>query len=145
MTDELARITELLQQAFCCSQVLILMGLEAQGKDNSDLVRAVQGLCGGIGSAGETCGSLTGAACLVGLYAGRGLLTETADRRLGLMLDELAEWFQDEIGGRYGGIRCEEILAGDPANQRLRCPGIVVETWQKARDLLVANGYELAG
>lgn len=144
MNDEL-RIAELLQQGFCCSQIMVLMGLEAQGKENPDLVRAVQGLCGGIGSAGETCGSLTGAACLLGLFAGRGLLTETADRRLGLMLDEVADWFREEVGGRYGGIRCAEILAGDPANQELRCPGIVIETWQKARDLLVANGYELAG
>lgn len=143
MTDEL-RIAELLQQGFCCSQVLVLMGLEAQDKENPDLVRAVQGLCGGIGSAGETCGSLTGAACLLSLYAGRGQPGEIADRQLGLMLDELADWFKDEIGQHYGGIRCSEILAGDPANQMLRCPGIVVETWQKARDLLVANGYELA-
>ena len=145
MTDELTRITELSQQGFCCSQVLVLMGLEAQGKEDANLVRAMQGLCGGIGSAGETCGSLTGAACLLGLYAGRGMLTETADRQLGLMLDELADWFKDEIGGRYGGIRCREILGDDPANQALRCPGIVIETWQKARDLLVANGYDLAG
>jgi hypothetical protein len=145
MTNELTRIAELQEQGFCCSQVLILMGLEAQGKKNADLVRAVQGLCKGIGSAGETCGSLTGAACLVGLYAGRGLLTETADWQLGLMLDELADWFKDEVGQLYGGIRCGEILGGDPANQALRCPSIVVETWQKARDLLVANGYDLTG
>ena len=145
MTDELMRISELLQHGFCCSQVLVLMGLEAQGKENADLVRAVQGLCGGIGSAGETCGSLTGAACLLGLYAGRGLPTETSDWQLGLMLDELAAWFKEDVGERYGGIRCSQILAGDPANQPLRCPGIVVETWQKARDLLAANGFDLVG
>lgn len=145
MADELTRIAELLQQGFCCSQVLLLMGLEAQGKEDPDLVRAVHGLCGGIGSSGETCGSLTGAACLLGLYAGRGLVTEMPDRRLNLMLDELVNWFEGEYSARYSGIRCDEILAGDPANQQLRCPGIVVETWQKARDLLAANGYELAG
>jgi len=144
MTDEL-RIAELLQQGFCCSQVLVLMGLEAQDRENADLVRAAHGLCGGMGSAGETCGCLTGAACLLGLFAGRGLLTEVADPRLGNMLDELTAWFKEEIGSRYGGIRCAEILAGDPANQGLRCPGIVIETWERARDLLAMNGYELGG
>jgi hypothetical protein len=145
MTDELRRIAELLQQRFCCSQVLSLMALEAQGKENPDLVRAMRGLCRGIGSSGGTCGSLTGAACLLGLYAGRGLPAKTEDRQLDLMLDELVDWFKDQVGQRYGGIRCDEILAGDPFNQAIRCPGIVVETWQKVRDILVANGYDLEG
>ncbi len=145
MEDDLTRITELLQQGFCCSQVLVLMGLEAQGKENPDLIRAMHGLCGGIGSAQETCGSLTGAACLLGLYAGRGQLTEAPNWQLGRMLDELADWFKEQVGQCYGGIRCADILAGDPANQPLRCPGIVVDTWQKAKDLLIDSGYELDG
>ncbi len=145
MSDELTRIAELLQQGFCCSQILVLMGLEAQGKENPDLVRAVHGLCGGIGSSGETCGTLTGAACLVGLYAGRGLPVEMPDGQLGPILDELVDWFQEQVGQQYGGIRCAEILAGDPANQALRCPGIVVDTWQKTRELLLARGYDLDG
>jgi C_GCAxxG_C_C family probable redox protein len=139
------RSAELLGQGFRCSQVLLLMGLEAQGKENPDLVRAMEGLCGGMGSSGETCGSLTGAACLLGLYAGRGRLTETADWQLDLMLDDLVDWFQEEIGQRYGGIRCQEILGDTPEDQGLRCPGIVADTWQKVRELLVANGYDLDG
>lgn len=145
MIDELETIAELTQDGFCCSQVLIQMGLKAQRKENPDLVRAVQGLCGGMGSARDTCGSLTGAACLLGLFAGRGLTTEVASPNLGPMLDEVTAWFTQEIGQRFGGICCADILAGDPANGPLRCPGIIVETWQKARDVLAANGYDVTG
>lgn len=140
--NDVERIAALQQQGFCCSQVLVMMGLEAQEKASPELVRAVQGLCGGMGSR-EVCGTLTGAACLLGLYAGRGGLAETKDARLGPMLQELVKWFQEEIGHRYGGILCAEILAAEPAGDPLRCPAIVVDTWQKAKEILEAKGYAL--
>ena len=143
MSDDLYRIAELAQQGFCCSQVLVILGLEAQGKTDPDLVRAVHGLCGGIGWSGDTCGTLTGAACVLSLYAGRGLVEETADWRLGAMLRDLVEWFTSECGALYGGIRCETILAGSPVNKQVRCPGIIAGTWERVKELLQANAYEL--
>ncbi len=145
MSDDLVRIAELSLQGFCCSQVLVILGLEAQGKTNPDLVRAMQGLCGGIGWSGGTCGILMGAACVLSLYAGRGLPEETGDWQLGVMLRDLVEWFDDEYGKVYGGIRCEEILAGSLLNRQTRCPAIMVGTWEKVKDLLLANAYELEG
>lgn len=142
MSDDLFRIGELAQQGFCCSQVLIILGLEAQGKTNPDLVRAVQGLCGGLGS-GDTCGTLTGASCVLSLYAGRGLPQEAADWQLGMMLRDLVDWFSDEYGALYGGTRCREILADSPADAAARCSGIIADTWEKVKDLLLANGYDL--
>ncbi len=35
MEDNRLRIFELSQQGFCCSQILLMMGLEAQGKEKS--------------------------------------------------------------------------------------------------------------
>lgn len=145
MADYSSRVAELGLQGFCCSQILMILGLEAQGKTDPDLVRAVQGLCGGIGWSGDTCGSLTGGACVLALYAGRGLPEEAADWSLAAMLRDLTEWFADEYGTLYGGIRCEEILAGLPSNKQARCPGIISGTWERVRDLLLSSGYEFAG
>ena len=62
MTDEMIRMMQLAGQGFYCSQVLLIMGLEAQGKSNPDLIRSMSGLAGGLGFTGDTCGALTGGA-----------------------------------------------------------------------------------
>ena len=142
---ELERLQELKQQGFYCSQILVMLGLEAQGKQNPDLVRAMQGLAGGLGFYGDTRGALTGGACLLGLYAGKGLPEEPEALHLDFMIRELVEWFKDGFGQEYGGIRCENILSGTPKNQPLRCPTIVAGTFQQIKEILVANGYDLAG
>ena len=108
--DEMDRLIELRRQGFFCSQILMLLGLELQGKTNPDLVRSLQALAGGLGFTGETCGSLTGGACLLGLYAGKGSPEEEDDPRLLFMVEDLVGWFKGDYGQKYGGIRCEETL-----------------------------------
>jgi C_GCAxxG_C_C family probable redox protein len=134
---------QLAQQGFHCSQILLLMGLEAQGKTNIDLIRAMAGLAGGLGFSGDVCGALTGGACLLGLYAGRGAPEEEDDPRLNVMVSELVEWFTGEYGEKYGGTRCEAILANDPNNRLTRCPSLVLGTYEKVRALLLENGFDL--
>lgn len=143
--DEMMRMMELAQQGFYCSQILLQLGLEAQGKENPDLVRSMAALAGGLGFSGDTCGALTGGACLLALYAGRGTAEETEDPRLNLMIGELVEWFTQEYGELYGGIRCDIILADDPSNRTKRCPSMVLGTYEKVKNLLIDNGYDLAG
>jgi C_GCAxxG_C_C family probable redox protein len=138
------RMIELAGQGFYCSQILLLLGLEAQGKENPDLIRAMTALAGGLGFSGDTCGAMTGGACLLGLYAGRGTAEEEEDPRLNIMISELVEWFTQEHAALYGGIHCEDILAGDPHNQRVRCPGIVSGTYEKIQALLLENGFDLS-
>ncbi len=142
--DELLQMLELSSQGFHCSQILILMGLGAQGKKNDDLVRAMQGLAGGIGFCGDVCGSLTGGACLLALYAGRALPEEEDDPRLNLMISDLHEWFSNEFAGCYGGINCSTILDDHPENQKLRCPTIVTKTYEKVKSLLDSNGFDMS-
>jgi hypothetical protein len=142
--DELLRMLELAGQGFHCSQILLFLGLESQGKCNPDLIRAMAGLAGGIGFSGDTCGALTGGACLIALYAGRGTPDEEEHTRLNLMINELVEWFTLEFSECYGGIHCREIIAEDPTNQPARCPGIVTRTYQKAMSLLSENGFDLS-
>jgi hypothetical protein len=61
------------------------------------------------------------------------------------MVEDLVKWFKAEYSEQYGGIRCEEILAGNSQNQAIRCPIMVTGVLQKAKELLVENGFDLSG
>lgn len=135
---------ELSLQGFGCSQVLALMGLEAQGKTAPDLVRAMAGLQNGLGC-GKVCGTLSGACCVLGLYAGRGAPEETGDSTLAPMLTELVTWFEDTFGRRYGGIDCKDIVGQDPRLRLERCPEIVIATIRKVTEILEANNCAVGG
>ena len=143
--DGLEHLIELRRQGFFCSQILILLGLELQGKTNPDLVRSMQALAGGLGFTGEACGALTGGACLLGLYAGKGTPEDEDDPRLLFMVEDLVKWFKSGYGEQYGGIRCAEILGDGGRNMGERCPVMVLGTFQKVKELLVENGFDLAG
>jgi C_GCAxxG_C_C family probable redox protein len=142
MSDESLRMMELSLEGFGCSQIALLLGLEAQGKTNPDLVRAISGLHGGLGFSGKICGALSGGCCLLALYAGRGTSEETEDSRLAPMIRSLVEWFEEEYKKQYGGIDCAEILQGDPRNQISRCPTIMAETFNKVKEILAANNID---
>ena len=143
--NELDQLMTLRQQGFYCSQILILQGLDMMGKSNPDLVRAMHGLAGGLGFSGELCGALAGGASLVALYAGKGTPEEQEDPRLLFIIQDLVKWFKTEYAEQFGGIRCEEILAGNNQNQATRCPILVAGVLQKVKELLVENGYDLSG
>ncbi|MBK8021120.1 MAG: C_GCAxxG_C_C family protein [Chloroflexi bacterium] len=146
MDDYVAeRMRELKNQGFFCSQILMILGLDLQGKEDPALIRAIHALAGGLGFSGETCGALTGGATLLGLYAGKGTPEEQEDLRLNFMVEDLVKWFKEGYGRDYGGIRCEEILAGNPSNVGIRCPLMVAGTFQKVKELLVENEFDLAG
>jgi C_GCAxxG_C_C family probable redox protein len=133
------------KQGFYCSQIILLKGLEQTGKTNPDLVRAMQGLAGGLGFSGELCGALTGGASLIGLYAGKGTPEQEEDPRLLFMTEDLVKWFKAEYSEQFGGIRCDEILEGNNQNQTKRCPLMVMGVLQKVNELLVENGFDLSG
>lgn len=143
--DEFAELLPYSRQGFHCSQILILKGLENLGKANPELVRAMDALGGGVGFTGELCGALTGGACLLGLYAGRGEAEQPEDPTLDNMVQELVGWFKQEYGEQYGGIRCVELIGGDNQNKKLRCPGIIAGVYQKVKEILVEKGYDLSG
>jgi hypothetical protein len=134
MSDTETRILVLARQGYCCSQILIKLGLEAQGKDNPDLINAVAGLCEGL-YWGMCCGTLTGAACLLSLY--------DKEKAASDMIPKLADWFERTYTQSYGGIQCCEILADNPMNKLERCPRIMVETFEKCRELLAEFDYEI--
>jgi len=143
--EDLERMRELRQQGFFCSQIILILGLEMQGKTNPELIQAMHGLAGGLGFSGELCGALTGGASLLGLYSGKGTPEQEEDPRLIFMNEDLVKWFKSEYGEQFGGIRCEEILSGDSQNQTKRCPLMVAGVFQKVKELLVENGFDLSG
>ena len=141
MDDQQLHLLALTQKGYSCSQILLLLGLELQGKENPDLLRAMAGLTRGSAAGAGTCGTLTGAACLLGLYAGKGEEDELEHERLPGMLEELWEWFEESFASRFGGIRCRDLLA-DGAPETERCRPLVLETFYKVLEILAANGFD---
>lgn len=139
--DDLAfRILRLRIQGYCCSQIMIVLALQAQGKTNADLVRAAGGLCNGAGESGEICGAFSGGACIISMYAGKGTDEETADDHYSFMVNELMEWADLKAKESYGDIKCEEILRQHP--DKTICGQMVLETYEKVMDILEEHGFD---
>jgi hypothetical protein len=134
MINAISEIIGLSSQGYCCSQIMVKMGLDAKGDENPELLDAVAGLCGGLHS-GMCCGILTGAACLLSLY----------DRKnaASTMIPRLVEWFKATCTESCGGINCDDIIDHNPMNKVERCPKIMVETFEKCHELLADFGHEI--
>ena len=135
------RVAGLAEQGLNCSQILIQLGLDEQGRDNPDLVRAIYALAHGAGFYGGTCGALTGAACFLALLAGDGSQGPDDPERLNLMLSELGDWFDRTYGTKYGGLSCQAI-AGDEVGTpeiKQRCGMIVIKTYDRTMEILAEN------
>lgn len=144
MNEDDFRVAELALKGYKCSHILVQIGLDALGKDNPELLRAMSGLATGMGS-GMSCGALTGGCCLIALYAGTDGEGRDEHPRLPLMLEEYTQWFREEFGRTYGGIDCANIMQDDPQLKNQRCPTLILAAVKKAREILEANGFELDG
>jgi C_GCAxxG_C_C family probable redox protein len=137
------RMIELAETGYNCSQIMMILALEREGKENTDLVRAMSGLGDGCGFFKETCGVMTGAASLISWYAGKGFDGEKESEKLLPMLEELGDWFREQIGEKYNGTRCEDIvgkLGGTPEGKQI-CGGVLFRTYEKANSILGSNGF----
>jgi C_GCAxxG_C_C family probable redox protein len=141
--DTILSILPLAQKGYCCSQIILLLGLEAQEAENPELIRAAAGLCHGIGGTGHTCGALTGASCLLALHAGKGSDSEEQDKRLLLMLEALGQWFAGHAAERFGGVTCADIL-GEKSTQPNPdvCGRLVADTLDQCLAILVDHGFD---
>ncbi len=140
MDDLMFRMMELKAKGFYCSQIMMLLALDAQEKENPDLIRAMAGLAFGVGI-GEVCGALTGGACILSLYAGKGTDDDEEHFQLMNMLNELGEWFRETYSEQFGGISCSTITE-DGALRNERCGAVVAATYQKVLELLVENDFD---
>jgi C_GCAxxG_C_C family probable redox protein len=142
MEDVIFQLMRLKTKGYCCAQMILILALEAQGKTNTDLVRSAGGLCFGINWSGEVCGALSGGACVISLYTGKGGDEETPDSRHMTMIGELVEWFTKAADDEYGGTRCHEIIEKFP--DRSICGRIVADIYGKCMDILVSHGFNPA-
>lgn len=128
-------------QGYCCAQIMVLLALEMQGVENPGLVRAMTGLCDGGGVRHCTCGILTGGACVLGYYAGKGRPDEQAHDVLPVMLEALTDWFTETVGNRFGGITCEAIVPDDTPNPTV-CGGMIGDCFEEIMRILVDYGFD---
>lgn len=128
--DAFDRIMELSRQGLYCAQIMVQLALDAEGRENPELVQAVRGLCGGFAWSGGPCGALSGGVCFLSLL-GRGL---DATERTAL-IGEFHAWFRERTE-QYGGENCENIERGDPGNMLTICPGLIVDSYEKCVELL---------
>jgi len=143
-TDEMVnRMIQLAENKYNCSQIMMVLALEQEGRENPELVRAMSGLGDGCGFFQETCGIMTGAASILAWYAGKGADDEKESEKLLPMLEDLGDWFRQEIGARYAGTRCNEIVGdrvGTPDGKQI-CGSIIFQTFGKVNEILASNGY----
>ncbi len=127
MEDYLDKIFEYRLRGYCCSQILLQMGLDEKKSENPELVNAVKGLCNGIYS-GLVCGALSGGSCLLSLFE--------PDKASDQMIPLLVQWFEDN----FESCDCKDILDDNPLNKVEKCPVIVSKTYEKVVELLEDYG-----
>jgi len=142
--DEIVnRMIQLAESEYNCSQIMMVLALEQECKKNPDLVRTMSGLGDGCGFFNETCGIMTGAAGILAWYAGKGADDEKESEKLLPMLEDLGDWFQQEIAANYSGTRCREIvgdLVGTDDGKQI-CGTIIFQTFGKVNEILEHNGF----
>jgi len=144
-TDEMVnRMIQLAGNKYNCSQIMMILALEQEGRENPSLVRAMSGLGDGCGFFQETCGIMTGAASILAWYAGKGADDEEESEKLLPMLEDFGDWFRQEIGARYAGTRCNEIvgdLVGTDEGKQI-CGSIIFQTFGKVNEILASNNFK---
>lgn len=132
--DAFDRIMELSREGLYCAQIMVQLALDAEGKENPELIEAVRGLCGGFAWSGGPCGALSGGACLLSLL-GRGL--EISEREE--LVAEFHRWFAGRTA-QFGGEDCNDITGGDRGNMFSVCPGVIIDSYEKCVELLAERG-----
>lgn len=143
MDDVGFSMLELYGRGYCCSQIMFILVLNMQGRENPDVVRSMAGLCHGIGFSQNACGVLSGGVCLLSYYAAKGADFEEPKDDFPILLTDFVSWFKDEISAAYGGINCADILKKSP--DRSACQEILLSAYSQALRLLTDYGYDPAG
>lgn len=139
------------REGFCCSQLLMLKLLRAQGEENPQLIRAMHGLGMGLGFSNGPCGLLTGGAAVLGVLAGKGEPGEEPHPSLVPVVNDYALWFYERTAA-FGGSACESVsrgLAGPNASpdappDMLHCGTLLMECWAKILELNDAYGLDIS-
>jgi hypothetical protein len=107
-------------KGYCCSQIIMEMGLKRLNKENPDMITALEGLCGGV-RIGKICGILSAAVCLFFLAS-----PDNADD----LSEEFTKWFSKS----FGHVDCDDLLGGNEQNKVDKCPLMVEASFEKITD-----------
>lgn len=145
MDDMEFQLFKLRSSGYCCTQILVKMALDAEENANPDVIRAVNGLCMGIGGKQMTCGLLTGGIAILGLYAGKGGDREQPHPDFFKMVEEYTDWFEDE----FGSTECRDLIgecsmAEYKSNQSLlmKCGNMLMKCYEKVQEILRDYDFE---
>lgn len=119
-------IFELRLRGYCCSQIIMEMGLRRLEKENQDLIAAMAGLCNGMWQ-GKTCGILSAAICL--------LYLADPEKAAQFNAAALSEWFEDV----FESTECDQLLGDNPINKVEKCPAMLEASFKKVCELLEWN------
>lgn len=110
-------------KGYCCSQIMIDMGLKNMGTESQTMVNAAGGLCFGMNQ-GRNCGILTAAMMLLHLAD-----PKEADLK---HCRDFFDWFE----GNFGSIDCEDLLEGNPLNKVEKCPMMIKASLTELSEML---------
>ncbi len=141
-----------IHKGYCCSQLLMQIFLQSAGEDCQEqvqLIRAMQGLCVGMGGQEGPCALLSSGACILSLLAGRGRDSENAHPAIFAMVQEYQEWFYSHTQSK--GM-CHELLAKFNASKQENthklggghssCGILLADCWEEI--CTIAESYELS-
>lgn len=139
-------IETLSQKGYCCSQILALLILGAQGRENHDLVRSLGGLCHGIGQSGDACGILTGGCCVISYLVGPDVEAGSELVEAKIIQEEFVDWFKDVCEEKWGSIHCGIIIDEDnPAGpDKSHCRNLLAQTWTCLLGILTRHNVAYA-
>lgn len=108
------------------------------GVDEKAALRISSAFGGGINGMGRTCGAVTGALMVLGLYEGR---TRAEDLYSKVQLKKRADSFLEAFHARFGSINCYELLdkakEEDPGSDVYRnCPVYISEAVRLVQEIL---------
>ena len=139
--DLFDRVMELSRYGYFCGQILAKLMLETVGEENPGLVKAMGGLNGGVGFSQGCCGCMTGGACVISYFTGKGQDIGYYDQQHKPAMAEFTQWFEEEMLDAFGGIECRDITKGNPAKRVQYCPQIIADTFQKCMEILENRGF----
>lgn len=125
--DEARRAVQYFEVGHNCSQAVFCAFAPRYGLSTEQAFRIASGFGGGIGSTGETCGVLTGAAMVIGLHYSHDVPGDQKNKeQVSTLVQDLLNRFTQDHGSSMCRV-LKEPAQGDPVARRQLCARYVEE------------------
>lgn len=139
-------ILTLSQKGFCCSQILALLILGAQGRENPDLVRSLAGCATASARAETPAAFLPEAAAYFPIWWGRTPRTAWPCPEAKIVQEEFVDWFRAACEEKWGSIHCADIIGEDNPEgpDKSRCRELLAQSWTRLLGILTMHNIAFA-